>query len=40
MHLADTLISDESRKGREKEQVRETLRNCGYPEWALNEGEQ
>ena len=40
MHWTDTLISDEGRRGREKENVTETLRNCGYPEWVLKEGEQ
>ena len=28
------------RRGREKEKVREALRNCVYPEWAMTEGEQ
>ena len=39
MYQADTLIADEGRRGREKEEVREALRICGYPEWALKEGE-
>ena len=37
MHMADTLIEDEER--RIEETVRAALRICGYPEWALKEGE-
>ena len=40
MHRADTIISDNNLKKVEKEKIRTALRNCGYPEWALKEGEQ
>ena len=40
MHHVETLITDESRVKREKEKVSVHLRNCGYLEWALKEGEQ
>ena len=40
MNQADTLISYEDRRESEKEKVRQALRNCGYPDWALKEGEQ
>ena len=40
MHRVETLIKDEGRVKREKEKVRVALRNCGYPDWALKEGEQ
>ena len=39
MYQADTHIADEGRRDREKEKVRETLKNCGYPEWTLKKGE-
>ena len=39
MHRANTLITDEDRKKREKEKIKNALRLCGYPEWALKEGE-
>ena len=39
MHRADTLIKYKERKN-EKEKIRDDLRKCGYPEWALREGEQ
>mgnify|MGYP001824971233 CR=1 FL=1 len=39
MHRAETLIRDEERRKVEKEKVKEALRHCGYPEWALKEGE-
>ena len=40
MHHAETLIKDEARVKIEKEKVRVALRNCGYPDWTLKEGEQ
>ena len=40
MHHAETLIKDEGRVKIEKEKVRVALKNCGYPDWALKEGEQ
>ena len=40
MHQVETLIKDEGRMKAEKEKVRVVLRNCGYPEWDLKEGEQ
>ena len=40
MHQADTLITDEGMGEREKEKIREALRNCAYPEGALQDGEQ
>ena len=40
MHRADIIISDNNLKKVEKEKIRTALRNCGYPEWALKEGEQ
>ena len=40
IHHAETLIKDEERVNTWKEKVREAMRNCGYPEWALKEGEQ
>ena len=40
MHRADTLITDDRRKEGEKEKIRTALRHCGYPDWALKEGEQ
>ena len=40
IHQAETLIKDEGRIKTEKEKVRVTLRNCGYPDQALKEGEQ
>ena len=40
MYRADTLIADMGRRGREKEEFREALRNCRYPDWALKEREQ
>ncbi|CAH1266616.1 Hypp3436 [Branchiostoma lanceolatum] len=39
MHRADTLIEDPTLRAVEKEKVREALRHCGYPEWALKEGD-
>ena len=39
MHRASTLIRDEERRKAEKEKVKDALRHCGYPEWALREGE-
>ncbi len=39
MHRADTLIADEFLRKQEKDKVRTALRFCGYPEWALKEGE-
>ena len=35
MHRAETLIMDEEHRKVEKEKVKEALRHCGYPEWAL-----
>ena len=40
MHRANTLISDKKLQAAEKEKIRNALRLCGYPEWALHEGEQ
>ena len=40
MHWTDTLISDVGRREKERDKVRGALRNCGYSEWALKEGEQ
>ena len=40
MHRAEIVISDEGRVKIEKENVRVALRNCGYPDSALKEGEQ
>ena len=37
---AETLLKDEGRIKTEKEKAQVALRNCGYPEWALKEGEQ
>ena len=34
----DTLITDEGKRGREKEKGREALRNCGYLERGLEGG--
>ena len=34
------LIKDEERIKTQQEKVRVALRNCGYLEWTLNEGEQ
>ncbi|KAI8507129.1 hypothetical protein Bbelb_155680 [Branchiostoma belcheri] len=39
MHRANTLIEDPALREAEKEKVRVALRHCGYPEWALREGE-
>ena len=39
MHRADTLVADEKKNRREKEKIKCDLRQCGYPEWALREGE-
>ena len=39
MHRANTLIEDHSLREAEKEKVRVALRHCGYPEWALKEGD-
>ena len=39
MNRADTLIADDKLRKQEKEKVRVALRTCGYPEWALKEGE-
>ena len=40
MHHAETLIKYEGSVKKEKEKVRAALKNCGYPDWALKEGEQ
>ena len=40
MHRAETLTSQEQDLISEKDKVRDALRTCGYPEWALKEGEQ
>ena len=40
MHRANTLISDEKLRTVEKDKIKTALRTCGYPEWALLEGEQ
>ena len=40
MHHAETLIKDVGRVKIEKEKLRVALRNCGYPDWVLKEGEQ
>jgi hypothetical protein len=34
-HRADTLISEEEDKEKEREYVKKSLRKCGYPEWAF-----
>ena len=34
-HRADTLISEEEDKEKEREYVKKALRKCGYPEWAF-----
>lgn len=39
VHKKDTLIVDEERRRIQKEMVRVTLEICGYPEWAMKEGE-
>ncbi|KAI8487986.1 hypothetical protein Bbelb_344340 [Branchiostoma belcheri] len=39
MHRANTLIEDHTLRAAEKEKVRDALRHCGYPEWALKEGD-
>ncbi|XP_019636532.1 PREDICTED: uncharacterized protein LOC109479099, partial [Branchiostoma belcheri] len=39
MHRANTLTEDPALRETEKEKVRVALRHCGYPEWALREGE-
>ena len=39
MHRANTLITDDKLRSAEKEKIRKALRLCGYPEWALAEGE-
>lgn len=39
MHRADTLIADDTLRKEEKEKVKTALRACGYPEWALKEGD-
>ena len=39
MHHAETLIKDERVVKIEKEKARVALKNCGYPDWALKEGE-
>ncbi|XP_078698375.1 uncharacterized protein LOC144925943 [Branchiostoma floridae x Branchiostoma belcheri] len=39
MHRADTLIQDRTLREVEKGKVRNALRHCGYPDWALREGD-
>jgi len=39
MNRANTLIKDEHFRRIEKEKVKVALRRCGYPEWALKEGD-
>ncbi|XP_078614276.1 uncharacterized protein LOC144883555 [Branchiostoma floridae x Branchiostoma japonicum] len=39
MHRANTLIKDPALRVAEKEKVKDALRQCGYPEWALREGD-
>ena len=39
MHRAETLIKDEDLRKIEKDKIKNALRVCGYPEWALKEGE-
>ena len=34
------FVKDEERTKTEKEKVRVALRNCGYPEWDMRDGEQ
>ena len=38
-HRVETHITDEDRKRVEKEKIRTDLRRCGYPNWALQEGQ-
>ena len=38
-HRADTLISEEDDKEKEKEYVKKALRKCGYPEWSFERKE-
>ena len=38
-YRAETLISSEEAKKKEKENIRKALRRCNYPEWALKEGQ-
>jgi len=40
MFRADMLIKNEELRKVEKNKVKDALRKCGYPEWALREGEQ
>ena len=39
MNRANTLIKDEQLRKVEKDKVKVALRRCGYPEWALKEGD-
>ena len=39
IHRANTLIADEDLRKVEVKKVKDALRVCGYPEWALKEGE-
>ena len=36
MHRCETITSEEGDKKEEMEHLREALRVCGYPSWALN----
>ena len=38
MHRCETITSEEGEKKEEVEHLREALRVCGYPSWALNKG--
>ena len=38
-YRADTLITSEEGKKKEKDKIKNALRRCQYPEWALREGE-
>ena len=38
-YRADTFIAGEERRRIKKEKVKVAFRICGYPEWALKEGE-
>ena len=40
MHRAETLIEDKNLLEIERNKIRVALKNCGYPDWAITEGEQ